>query len=262
MEFFTVLLSVLIGVVSPVGVVSERVAAGLIRDRLSNVEDLQVRIDNAPSYRLAQGRVDRVRIAGRGVFPEPDLRLEAVEVETDSIALQPNRLIRSGRVVLERPLRAGVRLVVNQEDVNRALRSPTISRRVRQLSLGALGRTAGSSDQYELVDPQTTFLPNNRVRVQVTLRSQRTQQDLNIIAEAGLGIESGRRLRILNPSLSLNGQAVPSQFLQPLLAGFAQRLDLRTLERSGITARVLQLETKGNELAIGAFVQVSPEAIR
>nr|MBW4542729.1 DUF2993 domain-containing protein [Myxacorys chilensis ATA2-1-KO14] len=64
MEFFTLLLSSLIGLVSPLGIVSDRVAESTLRKQFVSVEDLQVRIDNAPTYQLVQGRIDRLRLVG------------------------------------------------------------------------------------------------------------------------------------------------------------------------------------------------------
>ncbi|RKH75069.1 DUF2993 domain-containing protein, partial [Corallococcus praedator] len=120
MEFLTILLSALIGLVSPVGLVADRLAEDQIRNQFDSVEDLQVRIDSVPSYRLAQGRVDRVRIAGRGLSIQPNLRIAALEVETDPIAVD-----LSEGVELEAPLQAGVRIVLTQEDLTQALRSST-----------------------------------------------------------------------------------------------------------------------------------------
>lgn len=68
MEFLTILLSALLGIVSPAGFVLDRVAETAIRNQLDSAEELSVRIDNTPSYRALQGRVDRVRIAGRVGF--------------------------------------------------------------------------------------------------------------------------------------------------------------------------------------------------
>lgn len=65
MEFFTILLSGLLGLVSPAGLVIDRTAESFIRSRFE-VEQLQVRVDNAPSHQLLQGKVERVLIAGRG----------------------------------------------------------------------------------------------------------------------------------------------------------------------------------------------------
>jgi hypothetical protein len=64
MEFFTLLVSGALGLVTPVGLVVDQAAVGAIRSQLAQVEQLQVRVDNAPTHQLLQGKVERVRVAG------------------------------------------------------------------------------------------------------------------------------------------------------------------------------------------------------
>ncbi|MGH2415639.1 MAG: LmeA family phospholipid-binding protein, partial [Microcystaceae cyanobacterium] len=79
MEFLTIFLSSLLAAISPAGLILETVVENTLRDRVEAVEQLEVRIDNTPSYQVLQGKVDRVRIASRGVEPIPHLRIEALE---------------------------------------------------------------------------------------------------------------------------------------------------------------------------------------
>src|SRR4028118_813800 len=95
MEFFTILLSGLLAVLSPVNLVADKVTEGAIRARFNKVEQLKVRIDNAPNYQLIQGKVERVRIAGRGLWLTPDIRIGALEVETDPINVDLQSLRQS-----------------------------------------------------------------------------------------------------------------------------------------------------------------------
>ena len=90
MEFFTIFLSSLLTVFSPVGLVVDTVIANNIRSQVDDVEELAVRVDNTPSYQLTQGKVDRVRIASRGIKPIEDFRIETLEIETDSIDVKIN----------------------------------------------------------------------------------------------------------------------------------------------------------------------------
>jgi LmeA-like phospholipid-binding len=166
MELITILLSSLLGILAPIGLVSDRLATTAIRDRLESADTLAVRIDNAPSYQLLQGKVQRVRIAGRGIVPRPDLRIAALEVETDAIALNPTSL-RKGKPQLEQPLQAGVRLELTQEDVNRFLQSPAVVERFKTLNLN-LPNDANQPEPYSIKTVQVDFLTNNRLKFLVT----------------------------------------------------------------------------------------------
>ncbi len=258
MEFLTILLSSLLAIVSPVGVVTDRLIEQAIRDRLDSAETLAVRVDNAPSYQLLQGRVNRVRIAGRGVYPVPDLRIAALEVETDAIAINPARL-RQGRPQFDQPLQAGVRMVLSQEDVNQVLQSEAIAGRLQNLSFNLLGGAAAQQFQrYDIIEPQVQFLDTNRLQFQVSLQERQSGQQLELVAESGLEVVAGQQLRLVNPIVQIDGQTVPAPLLAFLIQGVEQQLNLRNLEVSGILLRILQLEVGSDEIEIAAFVRVEP----
>ena len=49
MEFLTILLSSLLGLIAPTGLAVDRTAENAIRSQLNKVDRLEVRVDNAPS---------------------------------------------------------------------------------------------------------------------------------------------------------------------------------------------------------------------
>lgn len=257
---FTIVLSGLLGIVSPLGFVVERVAEDAIRDQLEAVETLAVRVDNTPNYQLAQGNVDRVRLAARGVYPEAGIRIAVLEIETDAIQVDPGRL-RQGELELERPLNAGIRLVLTETDLNQALQSPQVSEQLRGLSLDFLGDPAQQLERYEFVDPQVEFLDGNRVRFQTVLQSQQSQQQLVIIVESGIQILAGRQLQLVEPTVTIDGNPLPPELIQFLVGGISQRLDLANLAEQGITARILEWSLDSDQLSLAAFVQVQPEFV-
>ncbi|MFM7427641.1 MAG: DUF2993 domain-containing protein [Elainella sp.] len=266
MEFLTIFLSGLLGLFSPVGLGVEQIAARTIRDQFDQVETLAVRIDNAPNYRVLQGNVERVRIAGRGLYPEAGVRIAALEVETEQIQVDPAQL-RQGQFVLKKPLYGGVRLVLTREDINQALRSPQIVEQLRDLSLNFLGDSAAALERYELVEPQVEFLDGNRLRLQAVLRSQPTRSgaaqtanvQLTIAIETGLEVINGRQLQLLDPSVSLDGRPLPSPLVQLLVGGISQRLDLANLEPDGIKARVLTWQLDRDQISLAALVRIDPK---
>lgn len=256
MEFLTILLSSVLGLLSPVGVVLDRVAVNAIRDRLVEVEQLDVRIDNTPSYQLLQGKVDRVRIAGRGIVPIEGVRIDTIEVETDAIAVDP-QLLSQGDIELESPFRAGIRLVITREDMLNSLNSEQVQALVNRLGSSLSGLGGGESDAtFEFVNPQITLLEGDRVRFTVNLQEQRTYQQNHIELETGVMVVAGRQVQFVDPLITLNGVPLPAPILTPLVAGLAQQLDLQRLQASGVTARLLDLNITPDQVAIAAFVQV------
>lgn len=257
MEFLTILLSSLLGVLSVPGVVIDQVAQKELRSQFAAVEQLQVRIDNTPNYQVLRGTIDRVRVAGRGLFPIQDVRLEALEVETDSIYVNANS-IRRGKLQLQKPLQAAVRMVLKSDDVNRALRSPTVTNRLRNLGATVLSdQDAKQLQRYELLNPRVEFLANQRFRLQVALREPGDPATLEIMAEAGVELLPGQRVQLIAPVVQVNGEAVPDRVVTAIAEGIAERSSLSQFEQSGITVRVLQWRITPTQVDMAMFVQVA-----
>lgn len=258
MELLTILLSGLLGLLSPVGLVTDKIIEGKLRSRLSKVEQLQVRVDNTPNYQLLQGKVDRVRIAGRGLWLRPNIRIGALEVETDPVSLDLQRLRQRDRqspvASLRQPLQAGLRLVLTENDLNQTLQSPAVAARLRAVGSRLLG---GAPENYEVLSTKVDFLSNNRLRFQVELR-QKGGQPQAIALESGFGITAGHKFQLIEPAVSINGKALSPLLIAGFSAGLGDRLDLRSLEERGITARVLQFKIDTSELEVAAFVRVDP----
>ena len=256
MEFFTILVSSLLALVSPVGLVVDQIALNAIRSQFEKVDQLQVRIDNAPSYQLLQGKVERVRIAGRGLQLK-QIRIAAMELETDPINLDPRSL--GQKLKLKQPIQAGVRLGLNQRDINQALQSPQVTAMLRNLMISDFSNSSNSGQRYNFVNPHVEFLANNRLRFQVEL-TQENVKPLAITVESGIGVIAGRQIQLLQPMILVNGEEVPSQVVSAIAANVSQKFDLSNLEASGLKARILQLKVTPQKLEIAAFLRVEPSS--
>ncbi len=270
MELITVLLSGLLLLISPVGIVLDQVAENAIRSRLVDADSLTVRVDNSPSYQVLQGRVERVRIAGRGVVPRPDLRIAVAELETDPIDLDLGGL-RRGEVVLDEPLQGALRLVLTETDLNAFLRSPTVARQLGEIKIGSLNPAqARERNRYKLRNPVIDFLPeesssvptDNRLRITVDLEDQVQEGALQLKAEVSLSISAGDRLTITNPMLTVNGIPAPPQLVTSLLGNVNDRLSLQQLDQRGVVLRVISFAIEPEELSLAMWVRVDPSVTR
>jgi len=266
--------------VSPAGLIADRAIANSIRAQVDRVEELQVRVDNAPTHRLLQGKAERVRIAGRGIWLQPEVRIAVLELETGPIDIDRKQLFQ----IREQPLQGGVRLVLTEADINRALLSPQIAALLRKFSINSLP----GMESYEFVNPRVEFLDNNRLRFQLELqehsmhsapkvahcvsgranrtvpRTSRHGNDrgfkLAILAESGLSVVAGRQIELVAPRLEVNGNPVPPILVNAIAAGVSRRGYLRRLEANQILIRLLKLEVSPELLEIAAFVQKQPPA--
>jgi hypothetical protein len=259
MEWITIILSSLFTLLSPVGLVADQVAEGLIRDRIHQADLIDVRIDNEPNFQLVGGRVDRVRIAGRGVYIIPELRIDTVDVETDPIDVDLPAL-QAGRLELDEPIQAASRIVLKTADLNVLLRSPRVQDLLDNLQFNLPGATDRERDRYGLSNPQVQFLADNRLRITVDLVDRIQQEQVEALVESGFEIIDGHQLRLIEPTIVIDGQPVPPQLIRAFAEGIDSELTLKQLEPFGIISRVLNAELRSDALDLVVFVRVNPNS--
>lgn len=276
MEFFTALLSTLLALGSPVGYALDQVAADNFSRRLYRVEQLQVRIDNAPNYQIIQGRVDRLRLASRGAWLTPEVRLDTLEVETDPIDLDFSRLSSSAANLpltevispdaqalvppglLRTSFQAGVRLVVTEADLQKALQSPRAQSLIQEIAK----RFLGSEAETMQIIPQVKFLGSDRFQLQVELasptqnNSTQNNQSTKINLESGITVVDGSRFQLVNPVLQINNNPLPSSIVTAVSSSLLDSLNLKNLESRGIILRLLQIKITQGQIQTAAFVSL------
>jgi hypothetical protein len=257
MEFFAVLLSGLLAILSPINFGGEAIVAQQLKKQFVSVEDLVVRIDNAPNYQVIQGKIDQVRIAGKGLYPIADLRIDTLEVETDPITL------KGLKAQLAKPLQAAVKVVLTEADLNKALQSPAVMQRIKQIGGKALGSQAADLlNQYEFANPRIAFLSNQRLRVDLDLKSNTSPDQLKINIETDVTVAAGQSLELTNTTINANDQPFYPPLTRRIVEGVNQQLNLDRLENDGITARILKLDFSQKQATIAAFVQARPESVQ
>ncbi|MEM9007388.1 MAG: DUF2993 domain-containing protein [Cyanobacteria bacterium P01_F01_bin.86] len=259
MELITIILSSLFTLISPVGVVADQVAAGVIRDRVHQADILTVRIDNLPTFQLVGGRVDRVRLAGRGVYLTPEFRIDTIDVETDPIDIDLPAL-QAGELALDEPIQSAARLVLKAEDINVLLQSERVQELLDDLRFSLPGATRRESRRYGLANPQVEFLADNRLRATVELEDRVQDVDVKAQIESGLVVVDGHRLELVEPTLVVDGQPAPQQLIEAFTQGLRSELTLKQLEAVNVTARVLQFELHPEALDIAMFIRVNPDS--
>lgn len=259
MELIAILLSSVLGLVAPAGLVVDRTAENTIRSQLQQAERLEVRVDNAPSYQLIQGKVERVRLAGRGLrLKQQNIRIAAVELETDPIDIDP-RSIGKQKLKLRRSLHAGVHLLLEQADLNQAL--PALIAQIQEFVIPELGGDRSeSSSNYKFVNPQLELLPNNRLRFHVQLAAEGDDEPLSIVAETGLAVKAGRQIQLVQPTVTVDREAVAQNIVDEVATNLSQELDFRRLEMYGLQVRILQLKVAAQKLDFVTFVRIDPSS--
>ena len=261
MDLIASILTVVLGVGGTAGIVIDKTVTDLVRGNLAKAEQIEVRVDNVPNYQVLQGKVDRVRLAGRGLYPVAFLRIDAVDLESDPIDVDADALRSEGKLILRRPLQAAIRVRLRADDITAALRAPEVAKSFQGIKIDFSGRNAEDAETFDIVNPEVQFLPGNRVRLTAVLKAypspkQPNPQPIDVRAEADLQVRGGTQLEISNPKFSLDGAEFPEQITNSFTKGLNQLLDLRQLNDVGIQARVLQLELGENYLQVVGFARM------
>ena len=276
MEVLTIVLASLLSLGSSGGVILDKIIQGRIRTQIISVEQQAVRIDNQPNYQAAQGKLDRVRIASRGVRIEPGLRIAEADLETDRVALNLAQLsldnTRNLRNSLLRPAMGAVRLVFTEQDLNQALQSPEIVAQLQKSLNRLIVSKAGSTNiGYQLSDLHLELLPTNRLKVAFTLsrprspigldqigtsRQNNRSRELNMTLSLGVQVLNGKKVQIIDLQGTVNERPMSSRLLQGFSVGVSDRFDLNSLSDDGILARILQLEIDEDKLQLVSFIRL------
>jgi LmeA-like phospholipid-binding len=273
MEILAIVLSGLFSVLTGGGVILDSLIDKNIRESVVRVEQQAIRVDNAPSYQIIQGKLQKVRFAAKGVEIQPNLRVAVIQLETDAIDFDRSRLnldsISGLRQSLEKPLQGALRLVVTEADLNRALQSPEIQVKLQQTLNHLIARQISSANiSYELINPRVELQPSNRLGLQFklsrprlnsdrqTLPSGNPKSELAIALELKIEVLNGKTIQLTEPQGTVNGRPMSSRLLKGFASGISDRLDLSRLKANGILARLLQLEIDGDKIEVAGFARM------
>lgn len=256
METLTIILASFFTLISPTGVVIEQVAENLVRQRVYAVEKMSVRIENRPSYAILQGKIDHVLVAARGIQVIESVRLEAVELETDPINVDPNTL-RQGKLIesLRQPLQGAARLEIKESDLNQALASPRIKGTLQEVINKLVPPEANR--KFTIIETKGRFLKNNRIAITAKIQQLDEPKPLELTLESGFEVIDGHSFRLIELNGILNGRKLSSRLLKGFADNISGQLDLRQLQKSGITVRVLQFKIEENTLYLAVFARLS-----
>lgn len=262
MEAFSIFLSSLITLIAPVGLVIDTVVAQQLRSQVADVEELAVRVDNTPSYQPIAGKIDRIRIASRGIEIIENLRIDTFDLETDPIDVDLDKIqnlkgIKAVQSSLNKPFQGAFRMVIKEEDLNSALEAYSIREQLQGLVNTVLPPEAPS---FNILKLQINFMAENRLALEIELEQEGEEGEpptqLNIAAEVAFEIEQGKKIKLTDLSAIINDRRLSSRFTNILVAGISERLSLDIFAEQGFLVRILQLNLNDETLDIAAFFRL------
>ena len=221
-------------------------------DEVENI-DVEVRTD---LLKMVQGQADSVSIAAQGVVMHGDIRVQEMEVHTNRIAID---LLRSifGQVELETPLDATARVVLTEQDLNRALNSDYIQSQFQRLELNVEG-------QIITLEPQ-------QLQIHLPDAGKMGFRGTIVLHEAGkarrMGFTALIRLPMMKQPLLLEafqctqGEGISLQLALTFLNKARELMDLAYFEIEGVALSIKKLDVQLGKLTLytDAYVRQLPE---
>lgn len=262
MELIAIILSSITALFSLTGAVVDKNVEAAVLSQIDHAEQLYARVDNAPVHQIINGKINKLRIAGQGLWVTKDLRIDALEMETDPLAVNLKAIQEDGQnprsSSLQQPIQAGIKFKFNEADLNNFLKSPDSIARLQKMTTSTFG-SAGSSlkKDYQITNPQIKFVGNGRLAIKAELQDPGSGEKLAVRLETGVNVIGGRKFELVTPIATVGDTQVPPFILAGLTTGITERLNVDILEQRGLTARILQFKVNPQELELAAFIRLS-----
>ncbi len=221
-----------------------------LSSQLDEVENLDVNIKTDP-IKLVQGQVDAVTIEGEGLVMQKDLRMEELEMQMSSVAINPISAA-FGKIELTQPTEASVRVVLTEEDINRAFNSEYIRSRLQSQKIRVNG-------QLRTIVPQNVkfhLLGDGKVVLKATVLLKETNETHQVAFSAIPRVSAnGQTVSLENVEYADNKETSP-ELTKALVDETSKILNLSNFHLKGMSLRVKQLELEAGKLTLQAEAYV------
>lgn len=223
--------------------------------QLNQVEDIQVDV-RTDLLKLVQGKVDSVSITGQGLVMQNDIRVQEMQLHTNSIAVNPLSAI-FGQIELDKPVDADVRLVLTQDDINRALNSDYVHSKLQSLNLNVDGEIVVLEPHKLQID-----LPGNNKLVftgDVLLHEISKTKPLGFTGV--ITLRSMKQPLLLDAFHCNHGEGISLEFALAVIKQLKEWLSLPFFELEEMALHLTEVEVQSGSITIHAqaYVRQLPE---
>lgn len=223
--------------------------------QLDAVESIDVAV-HTDLLKMVQGKVESVSIAAQGMVVQKGIRVQEMELHTDSIAINLLRAV-FGEVTLDQPIEATARLVLTEQDINRALNSDYMRRKLNKLELNVDGQNVTLEPQGLIV-----HLPGGgRMGLGGTLWLHEMGKTRLVSFTAVIRLYHIKQPLLLEAFQCNQGEGISLDFAIALMHKFRELLALPYFELQGVALRLNDLEVQRGSLTVNteAYVRELPD---
>ncbi|AFY56392.1 Protein of unknown function (DUF2993) [Rivularia sp. PCC 7116] len=221
-----------------------------ITSQLDEVEDLDVDIETDP-LKAVQGEVESVDIDGDGLVMNKDLRMEELDMHIEDVSINPMKTA-FGEIELTKPAKGSTRVVLLEEDINRAFYSEYVQQQLMSQKININGQTTS------IVPRKVDFrLPGKgKVELDASLILKESGETHQIAFSAVPQVSSdGKTVTLENVDYGDKKETSP-ELTQALVNQTSELLNLSNFDLEGMDLIVKSLEVEAGKLIMSAEAYV------
>jgi hypothetical protein len=226
-----------------------------IAAQLDEVENIHVAV-RTDLLKMVQGRVDSVSLAAQGVTMHKDVHVQEMELHTDRIAIDLISAI-FGQIELDKPLEATARLVLTEQDINRALNSDYIQSKFKSLELKVEGELLSMEPQQLKV-----HLPGGgKIGFSGTILLHEIGKSRGIGFTAVIRPPMMKQPLLLEAFQCTQGEGISLELALTFLNKARELMDLPYFQMEGLALRVKKMDVQEGSVTLytEAYVQQFPD---
>ena len=221
-----------------------------MKSQLDQAEDLDVDIRTDP-LDVVQGNLDSVSVKGEGLVMQKELRAEKLQIETDSISIDPIKAAL-GNIEMEQPTDARMLVVLKEEDVQRAFNSDYVKDKLQNLKINYGEETATAQIKqvnFSLPEP-------GKVKLEADLNLVEKEEDAKINFTAVPEVSSTGNSVTLKSVEYLEEAEYNQNVAKAIIDSAEEILDLRNFELDEMSLKVRKLDVQAGKLTIEADAKI------
>jgi len=228
-----------------------------IEARLDQVENIDVDI-RTNLLKMAQGQVDSVSVSAQGLVMQKDIRVHEMELHTNSISVDLLRAV-FGEIELDKPIDATARLVLTEQDLNRALKGDYVRSKFQSLSL-----ELNLDGQVTTLIPQQieVHLPGEgKIGVSGTITLHEISQNRCLGFSAMIRLPTLSQPLLLEAFQCTKGDGISLELAIAFIKKAKELVNSSYIELEGTALRIKQLEVQKGSLMLHteAYIKQLPE---
>ncbi|MFN6485420.1 MULTISPECIES: DUF2993 domain-containing protein [unclassified Nostoc] len=227
-----------------------------LSSQLDEVENLDINIETDP-LKMVQGEVDTVKIEGEGLVMQKDLRMEELQMQMTSVAINPLS-VAFGKIELTKPTEANAQVVLTEADINRAFNSEYVRSQLQSQKIHING-------ELRTIEPQNVEfrLPGDgKVALNASMKLAENGENQQVAFSAVPTISSNGKTVALENVEYGESEEISPELTKALIDQTSEILNLSNFDLEGMSLQVKQLKVEVGKLTLQAeaYIEKIPSA--